>query len=163
MEYETISWPEINRNGGAFAFYNVVRGMEKHIRVLPTAGGCAPMHIRIYGCRMPRALAPANAAEAKAAPRTHAFVDWIQTQDQPWNEGEIVRTPDLTPIVHEIMRLLGWAYGCSMLFFFQNMAATDILQDLPGYAEHIVNPNATHGWLRESYLRDEHDSLLILE
>lgn len=163
MEYETISWPTISLNGGAFAFYSVMRGIEKHIRVLPTAGGCAPMHIRIYGCRMPRVKAPANAVEANSAPRTRNFVDWIQTQDQPWNEGEIVRTPDLTPITREIMNLLGWARGCAMLFFFKNMAATDIIQELPGYSEHIANPDTTHGWLRESYLRDEHDSLLVLE
>ena len=163
--YEYISWPEIRKGGGAFAYYNVTRGCERHLRVVPDVNGCAPMHIRIRAARLPRVKAPADAEQALAVLkyRTTAYVDWILTEKDVWNEGEIVYSPDLLPIISEMYRLPGWARRSPLLLLFENMARTDKLHEIDGFSEYLESGNETHGWLRSTYLMDEHDSLLVLE
>jgi len=163
MGLTTLSWPEISVGGGVFTYYKAVNGIETRIRMMTSVNGCAPMHIQIRGCALPRAKAPANAAEAIAAPRTNAKVDWILTSDDLWDMEQVVYTPSLSPIINEIMRIPGWARGCPMLFFFTNKANTAVLQEIDGYDEFIVKPDPTHAWMREVYWRDAHDSVLVLE
>lgn len=163
--YSFISWPEVRKGGGAFAYYSQTRGCERYIRMVSDSNGCAPMHIRIHAACIPKAGAPANAAQAATAMmvKTRAFVDWIVPPSQPWTENEVVRSPDLLPVVAEMCRLVGWTRGSPLLLLFLNMATSDALSELPGYDEHIKSGNDTHGWVRSTYLSDEHDSLIVLE
>lgn len=163
--YEYISWPEIRKGGGAWAYYNRTRGCERRLRVVANVNGCAPMNIRIYAVRLPRVSAPGNVEQAMAVWkfRTTAYVDWILTSDQPWDEGQVIYSPDLLPIISEMYRLPGWARRSPLLFLFENRARSDKLHELEGFDAHIANEDQTHGWLRSTYLMDEHDSLIVLE
>lgn len=160
-----MSWPEIRKSGGAFAYYSFTNGYERRLRVVSDSNGCAPMNIRIHAVCHPNAKAPADAAQAANALtlKTMAFVDWILTPEQPWAENEIVYSPDLLPLMAEMYRLPGWSYGSPLLLLFSNMAPSDILTELPGYDQHIASGNDTHGWVRSTYFSDEHDSLVVLE
>lgn len=149
--------------GGIFAYYSYVLGIEHRIRMVSSINGCAPINVRISGCALPVAKAPANAAEALAAPRTSSYVDWILSKDEVWDENQIIYTPDLTPIILEIMQIPGWARGCPMLFFFVNKSNTSILHEIEGYDTFIVQSDHTHAWLREVYWNDPYESLLVLE
>lgn len=69
----------------------------------------------------PDTFSPASTPEDRVP--TSSSVPWAIPGDELWSVGEIDRTPNLAPVIREIMAQTGWSQGNSVAIIVQNAGA----------------------------------------
>ncbi len=95
----------------------------KSARLLFLAGGDrgATVNTRIYGNNVDDAVAPANLAEYSALALTTAYTTWDGVSVQyPTGDGRTIISPDIAPVVQEIVDRPSFASLNAMLFVWKN-------------------------------------------
>ena len=85
-----------------------------------SSGNLQEVHLRIWGQAADDAAAFAEVNDnLSTRPKTTAYVDWDVPAWSSGTSGEHTTTPDLSPIVQEIVNRPGWVPGNSLVFLVE--------------------------------------------